>query len=101
MTAPRRDFVLWGAGLAQSLLAGQVPTSWTLENDGLRARGSGSRSTPAPRRQGHMFIEVAGIVMDTVHGPPTHPQHRPAVAARVEIQPKSKRLVHDRHPQGL
>ena len=42
------SFVLWGGGLGQSLLGGQVDDSWTLRATGSRAPGSGSRSTPAP-----------------------------------------------------
>ena len=53
--------------------------------------------------QGHTFIEVAGIVLDTVHGSATTPgRHRPAVAARLEIASElaSGSFV-TRHPQGL
>ena len=42
------SFVLWGGGLGQSLLGGQVPTSWTLRTPGCPAPANGSRSTPAP-----------------------------------------------------
>ena len=66
--------MLWGAGLGQSLLAGQVPTSWTLENAGLPGAGQWvTIYAGTSGGQGHTFIEVAGIVLDTVHGTPTAP----------------------------
>jgi hypothetical protein len=98
------SFVLWGAGLAQSLLAGQVPTSWTLQTVG--ARGAGQWVTiyaGTSAGQGHTFIEVAGIVLDTVHGTPTTPagtgpRWQPASEIADELAAGS---FITRHPQGL
>ena len=100
MTAPRAvSFVLWGAGLGQSLLGGQVTTSWTLESVGLPGAGQWvTIYAGTSGGQGHTFIEVAGIVLDTVHGSPTTPaRHRPALAARLRDRLRARqRLV--RHP---
>jgi hypothetical protein len=98
------SFLLWGGGLGQSLLAGQVPTSWTLQNEGLS--GSGQWVTiyaGASAGQGHTFIEVAGIVLDTVHGSPTTPggtgpRWQPASEIGYELASGSFVI---RHPQGL
>jgi hypothetical protein len=68
------DYVLWGGGLGGSLLEGGVPAS-----TGLAAVGE-----PGPGRwvtiyagssggEGHAFIEVDGVVLDTVHLEPTSP----------------------------
>ncbi|MGA2014494.1 MAG: hypothetical protein ABSH51_28750, partial [Solirubrobacteraceae bacterium] len=68
------SFLLWGAGLGPSLLAGQVPTSEGLQTVG--AAGVGQWVTiyaGTSAGQGHAFIEVAGIVLDTVHGSATAP----------------------------
>ena len=68
------SFLLWGGGLGQSLLGGQVDDSWTLM--GVGQPGPGQLVTiyaGTSAGQGHTFIEVAGIVLDTVHGTPTSP----------------------------
>jgi hypothetical protein len=98
------SFVLWGGGLAQSLLAGQVPTSWTLENEGLPGAGQWvTIYAGTSAGQGHTFIEVAGIVLDTVHGSATTPggtgpRWQPASEIQYELSSGS---FLTRHPQGL
>jgi len=98
------SFVLWGAGLGQSLLGGQVPTSWTLENAGLPGAGQWvTIYAGTSGGQGHTFIEVAGIVLDTVHGTPTAPagtgpRWQPASEVAYELHTGS---FVARHPQGL
>ena len=98
------SFVLWGAGLGQSLLGGQVPTSWTLENAGLPGAGQWvTIYAGTSGGQGHTFIEVAGIVLDTVHGTPTAPAGtgpRWQPASEVAYELHSGSFV-TRHPQGL
>ena len=97
--------MLWGAGLGQSLLGGQVPTSWTLENVGLPGAGQWvTIYAGTSGGQGHTFIEVAGIVLDTVHGIRHHPRrHRPALAARLRglLRDSHSGSFVTRHPQGL
>ncbi len=98
------SFVLWGGGLAQSLLAGQVPTSWTLENEGLPGAGQWvTIYAGTSAGQGHTFVEVAGIVLDTVHGSPTTPAGtgpRWQPASEIQYELSSGSFV-TRHPQGL
>ena len=98
------SFVLWGAGLGQSLLGGQVPTSWTLENAALAGAGQWvTIYAGTSGGQGHTFIEVAGIVLDTVHGTPTAPAGtgpRWQPASEVAYELASGSFV-TRHPQGL
>jgi len=97
-------FVLWGAGFGQSLLGGQVPTSWTLENAALAGAGQWvTIYAGTSGGQGHTFIEVAGIVLDTVHGTPTAPtgtgpRWQPASEVAYELHTGS---FVARHPQGL
>ncbi len=98
------SFVLWGAGLGQSLFAGQVPTSWTLENAGLPRAGQWvTIYAGTSGGQGHRFIEVAGIVLDTVHGSATSPagtgpRWQPASEIAYELGTGS---FVTRHPPGL
>ncbi len=98
------SFLLWGAGLGQSLLRGQVPTSWTLETEGLPGRGQWvTIYAGTSAGQGHTFIEVAGIVLDTVHGTPTvpagtGPRWQPASDIAYELASGS---FVTRHPPGL
>ena len=98
------SFVLWGGGLGQSLLGGQVDDSWTLMDAG--ASGIGQWVTiyaGTSGGQGHTFIEVAGIVLDTVHGsatspPGTGPRWQPA--SEIAYEQSSGSFV-TRHPAGL
>ena len=98
------SFVLWGGGLGQSLLAGQVPTSWTLENEGLPVAGSGSRSTPAPPPgRGTRSSRSPGSCSTpcTARPPPprgTGPRWQPASEIAYELASGS---FVTRHPQGL
>lgn len=98
------SFVLWGGGLGQSLLGGQVDDSWGLM--GVGAPGAGQWVTiyaGTSGGQGHTFIEVAGIVLDTVHGTPTAPGGtgpRWQPASEVAFELGSGSFV-TRHPQGL
>ncbi len=98
------SFVLWGGGLGQSLLGGQVDDSWTLM--GVGQPGPGQWVTiyaGTSGGQGHTFIEVAGIVLDTVHGSATTPggtgpRWQPASEIAYELAGGS---FVTRHPQGL
>ena len=98
------SFLLWGAGLGQSLLGGQVPTSWTLETAGLPGAGQWvTIYAGTSAGQGHTFIEVAGIVLDTVHGTATTPggtgpRWQPASEVAYELATGS---FVTRHPQEL
>jgi hypothetical protein len=98
------SFVLWGGGLGQSLLGGQVDDSWTLM--GVGQPGAGQWVTiyaGTSGGQGHTFIEVAGIVLDTVHGSGTSPAGtgpRWQPASEVAYELASGSFV-TRHPQGL
>ena len=98
------SFVLWGGGLGQSLLGGQVDDSWTLM--GVGQPGAGQWVTiyaGTSGGQGHTFIEVAGIVLDTVHGSATSPAGtgpRWQPASEIAYELASGSFV-TRHPQGL
>jgi hypothetical protein len=98
------SFVLWGAGLGQSLLGGQVDDSWTLM--GVGRPGPGQLVTiyaGTSGGQGHTFIEVGGIVLDTVHGSATSPAGtgpRWQPASEIAYELASGSFV-TRHPQGL
>ena len=98
------SFVLWAGGLGQSLLGGQVDTSWTLM--GVGQPGPGQWVTiyaGTSGGQGHTFIDVAGIVLDTVHGSATSPAGtgpRWQPASEIAYELASGSFV-TRHPQGL
>lgn len=98
------SFVLWGAGLGQSLLGGQVDDSWTLETVGLPGAGRWvTIYAGTSGGQGHTFIDVAGIVLDTVHGSPTSPagtgpRWQPASEIAYELATGS---FVTQHPPGL
>ncbi len=98
------SFVLWGGGLGQSLLGGQVPTSWSLEDVGQPGRGQWvTIYAGTSGGEGHTFIAVAGIVLDTVHGSATTPagsgpRWQPATEVSYELASGS---FHVRHPEGL
>ena len=93
------SYVLHGAGLLSSPLDSTALQSYDAANAGqwvtVYAGTSGG--------QGHTFIEVAGIVLDTVHGTPTSPagsgpRWQPASEAAYELRTGS---FVARHPQGL
>ena len=98
------SFLLWGAGLGGTLLDGQVPSSWTLEDVGLAGAGQWvTIYAGTSGGEGHTFIEVAGIVLDTVHGTNTTPagtgpRWQPASEVAYELATGS---FVTRHPQGL
>ena len=98
------SFALWGAGLGQSLLSGQVPTSWTLENIGLQGAGQWvTIYAGTSGGQGHTFIEIAGIVLDPVHGSATTPAGtgpRWQPVTEISYETNTGSFV-PRHPQGL
>ncbi|MGH2869000.1 MAG: hypothetical protein ACRDNK_15760, partial [Solirubrobacteraceae bacterium] len=98
------SFLLWGGGLGQWLLDGQVDDSWTLENVGVRGAGQWvTIYAGTSGGQGHTFIKVAGIVLDTVHGSATTPggtgpRWQPASEVAYEL---SNGSFVTRHPHGL
>ncbi len=98
------DYLLWGAGLGQSLLGGEVPASQTLETVG--DPGPGAWVTIYAGYSGgqaHAFIEVDGVVLDTVHLDPTTPAGtgpRWQPASEVSLELASGSFV-ARHPPGL
>jgi hypothetical protein len=97
------DYVLWGGGFGQTLLAGSDPASGELAQ--LGARGPGKWVTWWANT-GHVFIQLAGIVFDTGHqfpAMPTVPSTGPrwTVLADVAVQQTSDGPFYPRHPQGL
>ena len=86
MTAPPRvSFVLWGGGLGQSLLGGQVPTSWTLENEGPPGRRAVGHDLRRHLRRTGPHVH-RGRRDRARHRPRLthHPRrHRPALATRL------------------
>ena len=102
--ASSTSFVLWGGGLGQSLLNGSVHDSYAFAGVGQPGKGqwvtyyygySGS--------EGHAFIEVDGVVMDTVHGSPTTPagtgpRWQPASEVQFELSTGSFTAE---HPPGF
>ncbi|MGO9789743.1 MAG: lytic transglycosylase domain-containing protein [Solirubrobacteraceae bacterium] len=97
------DYVLWGGGFGQSILAGSDPASGELEQLG----------DPGPGRwvtwwanNGHVFIQIAGIVFDTGHqfpARPTVPSTGPrwTILADVAAQQAADGPFEPRHPEGL
>jgi beta-lactamase class A len=98
------SFVLWGGGLGQSLLGGQVDASGALESVGDPGPGQWVTIYAGESGgQGHAFIEVAGVVLDTVHGQATDPAEtgpRWQPAAEVAYELAHGSFV-ARHPAGL
>ncbi|MGO9754659.1 MAG: lytic murein transglycosylase [Solirubrobacteraceae bacterium] len=98
------SFVLWAGGFGDSLLGGQVPVAQTLAVTGPAGAGQwvtyyGGTSGGSP----HAWIEVAGLVLDTVHGTPTTPggtgpRWQTAAEAAFETQTGSFQA---HHPSGL
>ena len=97
------DYVLWGGGFGASILAGADPTSGELEQLG----------DPGPGRwvtwwanNGHVFIQIAGIVFDTGHQFPAEPAvpstgPRWTILADVAAQQAADGPFQARHPEGL
>jgi hypothetical protein len=98
------DYVLWGAGLGESVLGGAVPPSQTLAQTG--EPGPGRWVTIYAGRSGgqpHAFIAVDGIVLDTVHLEPATPAGtgpRWQAATEVDEELASGQFV-ARHLPGL
>ena len=98
------SFVLWGGGLGQSLLGGEVDASGALESVGQPGAGQWVTIYAGESGgQGHAFIEVAGVVLDTVPGQPitppgTGPRWQPAAEVAFELAHGS---FVARHPAGL
>ncbi len=98
------SFVLWGGGLGQSLLDGQVLTSSAFA--GVGDSGQGQWVTVYYGESGgvgHVFIEVDGVVLDTVHGGPTFPKGtgprwQPLSEVAFELQTGSFTAI---HPPGM
>ncbi len=76
------DYVLWGGGYGNSLLAGSDPASGELMT--LGAPGADPEGWVTwYANSGHVFIELAGVVLDTVHGPTTvEPRGAPSTGPR-------------------
>jgi hypothetical protein len=101
------SYVLWGGG-EQALLGNQPQASPALEGEG---KGGAGKWVTWWASTGHAFIEVDGIVLDTVPGPTmvaaknattTGPRWQAASQAQWELQNDlSVGLFTDRHPAGL
>ncbi len=76
------DYVLWGGGYGRSILEGADPASGELMS--LGAAGADPQGWVTwYANTGHVFIEVAGIVLDTVHGASTvEPKGAPSTGPR-------------------
>ena len=99
------DYVLWGGGFGQSLLGDDLMASGGLESVG--DPGPGQWVT-IYANVGHAFIEVAGIVLDTVHyapveptDPSTGPRWQPGWIVPLQIAGDSYGGFIERHPPGL
>ena len=98
------SFVLWGGGLGESLLHGQVLDSE--EFAGVGQPGQGQWVTiyyGESGGEGHVFIEVDGVVLDTVHGSPTFPagtgpRWQPLSEVAFELHTGSFTAI---HPPGM
>jgi len=76
------DYVLWGGGYGQSILGRSDPASGELMM--LGAAGADPEGWVTwYANAGHVFIEIAGIVLDTVHGPTSvQPKGAPSTGPR-------------------
>jgi hypothetical protein len=98
------SFDLWGGGLGESLLHGRVLTSG--EFAGVGQPGQGQWVTiyyGESGGEGHVFIEVDGVVLDTVHSGPTFPagtgpRWQPLSDVAFELQTGSFTAI---HPAGM
>jgi hypothetical protein len=99
------DYVLYGGGLGQALLGESDPASGALESVGDPAAG---RWVTIFANAGHVFIEVAGIVLDTAHyapvqpsSPSTGPRWQPGSIIPAQIAGDQYGGFIQRHPVGL
>ncbi len=97
------DYVLWGGGFGPSILAGADPTSAELSQLGDPGQG---KWVTWWANNGHVFIQVAGIVFDTGHqfpARPTVPSTGPrwTILADVAAQQAADGPFDPRHPDGL
>ena len=91
------SYVLWGAGLGEALLGGQVEDSSELESVGDPGPGKWVTIYANPE---HAYIEIAGVYLDTAAGigkPPNPPSTGPRWAP-VGSGPAGFTV---RHPPGL
>jgi hypothetical protein len=91
------DYVLYGGGFGQSLLAGAAPASPTLETVGDPGPG---RWVTIYANPSHAYIEVAGIYLDTAAGE-GKPPNPPSTGARWTTAGTGPAGFVARHPPGL
>ncbi len=99
------DYVLYGGGFGQTLLADSDPASGGLENVAYPGAGQWVTIYTNP---GHAFIEVAGIVLDTAWyapvqptNPSTGPRWQPGSMIPAQIAGDQYGGFIQRHPVGL
>jgi hypothetical protein len=98
------SFVLWGGGLGESLLHGQILSSSEFASVG--DPGQGQWVTVyygTSGGVGHVFIVVDGVVLDTVHSGPTvpagtGPRWQPLSDLAFELRTGSLTAI---HPPGM
>ena len=91
------SYVLWGGGLGESLLAGEVDVSGSLESVGDPGPG---KWVTIFANVGHAYIEVAGIYLDTAAGK-GNPPNPPASGPRWSTVGTGPAGFVVRHPPGL
>ena len=91
------SYVLWGGGLGQSLLAGGVDDSTSLEHIGEPGPG---KWVTVFANAGHAYIEVAGIYFDTAAGL-GNPPNPPPTGPRWSTVGTGPAGFVERHPAGL
>jgi hypothetical protein len=91
------SYVLWGAGLGESLLDGSVDDSTVLESVGDPGPG---RWVTIYANLGHAYIEVAGIYLDTAAGEGS-PPNPPPTGPRWSTHGTGPAGFVARHPPGL
>jgi hypothetical protein len=91
------DYVPYGGGFGQSLLAGAAPASPTLESVGDPGPG---RWVTIYANPSHAYIEVAGIYLDTAAGE-GKPPNPPSTGPRWTIAGTGPAGFVARHPSGL
>ena len=91
------DYVLYGGGFGQTLLADQAPASTTLESVGDPGPG---RWVTIYANAGHAYIEVAGVYLDTAAGL-GNPPNPPSTGPRWSSVGTGPAGFVQRHPPGL